>query len=118
MTDCCVYIGDLGDPKFKWEGGDWSGNVPRWLSSEFPPMSGHYNEAFHRWVKSNGVTCEQTDFGGWVAKVKKAQLRDFIAVTYRGSEELPWVKNCLPDLLEFVATLDEGREYGLVATEY
>ncbi len=118
MTICVVYVGDLESPNFRWEGGDWSGNVPARLSPEFPPMSGHYNAQFHAWVKARGVTCEQTDFGGWVARVTKAQISEFIAETYRGDEELSWVAHQLPELRRFVETLEENHEYGLVATEF
>lgn len=118
MTVCVVYVGDLADPTFKWEGGDWNGNVPARLSPEFPPMAGHYNAAFHAWVKAKGVTCEKTDFGGWVARVTKAHIFEFLAEAYRGNEELPWVVDRLPELKRFVETLLEAHEYGLVATEW
>jgi len=55
MTICTVYIGDLDDPTFNWEGGDWSGNIPKSISDEFPSMRGHYNETYHAWVKKSGV---------------------------------------------------------------
>jgi len=29
MTYCSTYIGDLDDPSFNWNGGDWNGNIPR-----------------------------------------------------------------------------------------
>ena len=45
MTACDVYIGDLDDPEFHWDGGDWNGNVPRAIASVFPPVGGHYNTA-------------------------------------------------------------------------
>ena len=37
MTYCSTYIGDLDHPEFKWEGGDWSGNIPPRLGPLFPP---------------------------------------------------------------------------------
>ncbi len=118
MTTSIVYVGDLKDPNFRWKGGDWDGNVPARLSPEFPPMSGNYNEPFHAWVKTKGITCAQTDFGGWVARVTKSQIFEFIAEAYRGNEDLPWVKVSLPDLKQFVGTLLTEHEYGLVATEF
>lgn len=118
MTVCVVYVGDLADPTFKWEGGDWNGNVPARLSPEFPPMSGHYNAAFHAWVKAKGVTCEHTDFGGWVACATRSEIIEFINEVYRGSESLPWVADRLTELMVFVGTLEENVQYGLVATEW
>lgn len=118
MTVCVVYVGDLADPTFKWEGGDWNGNVPARLSPEFPPMAESYNEAFHAWVKVKGVRCEKTDFGGWVACVTKSEITEFITEVYSGSEALPGVADRLTELLAFVGTLDEDVRYGLVATEW
>ena len=118
MTACVVYVGDLADPTYKREGGDWNGNVPARLSPEFPPMAGHYNEAFHTWVKAISVKCEKTDFGGWVACVTKSEIVEFVDLGYCGSETLPWVAERLIELKEFVSTLDEDVQYGLVATEW
>ncbi len=118
MTVCVVFVGDLDDPTFKWEGGNWNGNVPARLSPEFPPMTQHYNADFHTWVKAVGVKCEQTDFGTWVACVTKAQITDFITLVYRGKEDLPWVVESLKDLKMFVAELSDTKGYGLVATEW
>lgn len=118
MTDCSVYVGDLEDPTFKWKGGDWNGNVPARLSPTFPPMRGSYNAVFHHWLGEKGIECEQTDFGGWVARVTKSQIIDFIAEAYRGGEDLPWVAHDLPALRRFVETLQDGHDYGLVATEW
>jgi hypothetical protein len=71
MTYCSTYIGDLADPAFHWDGGDWNGNIPRGISPAFPPVPtpNNYNRKFHDWVKSTKVTCKQTDYGGWVARV-------------------------------------------------
>jgi len=118
MTDCVVYVGDLDDPLFKWDGGDWNGNVPARLSPEFPPMVQSYNAKYHAWVKAVGVKCEQTDFGAWVACVTKAQIEEFIAQVYRDDEVLPWVVDSLEKLKKFVAKLDGTKVYGLVATEW
>jgi hypothetical protein len=30
MTYSSTYIGDLADPSFSWDGGDWNGNIPLW----------------------------------------------------------------------------------------
>lgn len=118
MTICDVYIGNLEDPKFKWDGGDWNGNTPRSLSPDFPPMSQHYNRDFKDWVAVTGVECRQTDYGAWVARVTKTQIIEFITKCYKGQEDLPWVKDDLKVLKQFVTTLDENLVYGLVATEW
>ena len=118
MTVCSVYLGSLEDPKFKWEGGDWNGNVPAAISQDFPPMGEHYNADFHRWVASSDVECKETDFAACVTRVTKAQILDFISMGYLGKEHLPWVELPLQALNEFVSTLNEDRVYALVATEW
>lgn len=118
MTDCSVYVGSLEDPKFKWDGGDWNNNCPKALSPTFPPLPQHYNGDFHNWVAATGVECKQTDYSGWVARVTKDQILQFIAGAYRGKESLPWIKDGLPELIKFVATLDDARMYALVANEW
>ena len=127
MTACDVYIGDLDDPQFHWDGGDWNGNVPKPIASVFPPVGGSYNECFHRWVDESGVECRQTDFGGWVARVSQEQLADYIEYCY-GSESMytdpdkrqAWkhLVDRLEKLRHVVAGLDQGRLYALVATEF
>jgi len=127
MTICAVYIGDLDDPSFHWDGGDWNGNVPRRLSLEFPQVGGHYNECFHRWVDEAGIGCRQTDYGGWVARVSVDQLMDYIGFCYAADsrytnpdEKQVWqhLNDRLDELCGFISTLESKKEYALVATEF
>jgi hypothetical protein len=118
MTDCSVYVGRLSDRRFKWDGGDWNGNVPRSISPVFPLARDHYSAVFHSWVRNTGVECKQTDFGGWVAKVTKAQIEDYVRFCYQGQEDLPWVAQELPELRAWIATLKPKMLYALVATEF
>ena len=118
MTDCSVYVGRLTDRRFKWDGGDWNGNVPRSISPSFPPAREHYNAVFHAWVEKAGVECKQTDFGGWVAKVSKSQIEDYVRFCYEGQEDLPWVSQELPELRVWVSKLNAKTIYALVAKEF
>ena len=115
MTYCSTYIGDLAGPSFKWNGGDWNGNIPPRISPTFPPvrMPNNYNRKFHDWVASTKVTCKQTDYGGWVARVGKAQLLDFIQYCY-GSER----DEAVNKFVDFVNSLEDAGQYALVAEEY
>jgi hypothetical protein len=115
MTYCSTYIGDLADPAFHWDGGDWNGNIPRGISPAFPPLRtpNNYNRKFHDWVSRTKVTCKQTDYGGWVARVGKAQLLDFIQYCY-GSE----TDEAVNKLIELVNSLEDAGQYALVAEEY
>ena len=126
MTICEVYVGDLEDPNFHWDGGDWSGNVPKPIYDVFPIVGGHYNECFHRWIDKAGIECRQTDFGGWVSRVTKQQLTDYIEYCYgsdpkySGPDPQVWkhLINRLEGVRHFVARLDNGKIYALVATEF
>jgi hypothetical protein len=113
MTACSIYIGDLEDPSFKWDGGDWNGNIPRSLYKQFPHKHNPYNSIFHEWARIAGIACKQTDFDGYVARVNKKQILAYIDYCYgdEASEELEKLRG-------FVETLDELKIYGLVAECY
>ena len=115
MTFCSTYIGDLADPAFCWDGGDWNGNIPRGIGPAFPPAPAPdpYNGKFHDWVARRKVTCRQTDYGGWVARVGKAQLLDFIQYCYGSDRD-----EAVSELIDFVNSLEDTGQYALVAEEY
>jgi hypothetical protein len=74
MTYCSTYVGELNDDSFSWDGGDWSGNIPKRLGQTFPQPLEHYNAQFKKWGVEAGVTWKQTDWGGWIAKVDRADI--------------------------------------------
>lgn len=117
MTICEVYVGNLKDTGFKWEGGNWNGNIPARLSPIFPPLTGNYNRTYASWLSSVGVESRQTDFGGHVAKVTRSQILDFIASSY-ANECAPEERERVNDVTQFVNTLLEDQFYALVATEW
>ncbi len=117
MTICEVYVGDLKDLGFKWQGGNWNGNIPARLSPIFPPLPGNYNRAYDAWVSSEGVETRQTDFGGHVARVTKLQILEFIAASYF-NEDSSEAQAGIHDLRHFVNGLAENQLYALVATEW
>jgi len=130
MTYCSMYIGDLSDPSFAWDGGDWNGNLPARISPIFPPAREHYNKAFHDWVLLSGVEYKQTDFDGWVAVTTKRQLEDFIAFCYLSDssytnsnltlrhEERQSLVEQLDEIRSFVTGLSDTKEYALVAEAF
>jgi hypothetical protein len=133
MTMSDIYIGDLDDPEFRWDGGDSNGNIPARLSPYFPPRGFHapYNAHFFAWLRSNpAVEWKQTDFGGWVAKVTKRQIFEFIRFTYGtdpsytdSEKTLRWrgeayLVDNLDGLTRFALALDPKKTYALVATEF
>lgn len=117
MTICEVFVGDLEDPTFKWNDGNWNGNIPGRLSPIFPPLPGHYNHTFDEWVASTGVESKQTDFGGRVARVTKSQIEQFVASAYRDDDRTRH-RESFVELTQTIAALDDHRTYGLVATEW
>ena len=117
-----VYIGDLDDPNFKWEGGDINGNVPKAISGSFPDCYHLYFKLI-KLIEEQRFEGKQTDFGGFVAKVKKKDIQEILSEWY---SEKSWVKhpetspelhNDLQTLKKFVSNLDEDTVYGLVGTE-
>lgn len=87
MTFYDTYIGDLDEPVFKWEGGNWDGNLPAPIGPLFPPYRGSYLfGGFFEWVKSCRCEYRQTDWGRWVAKVTKKQIQEFIVRCYGADE--------------------------------
>ena len=117
MTICEVYVGDLKDPGFKWQGGNWNCNIPARLSPIFPPLPGSYSRTYGAWVSSAGVESRQTDFGGHVARVTRQQILEFIAAGYASEDSLK-VQAGIHDLRHFVNGLADEPLYALVATEW
>lgn len=124
MTACDVYVGELNDPSFQWDGGNWSGNVPDSTSPIFPPTKEHYNGEFHEWVEKTGVVCKKTDYSGWVAIVNKAQIMDYLDYAYgnhgiyHGPDAWPGCVESLAEVKRFADALDPEKDYGLVACEW
>ena len=122
MTYRDVYVGDLDDPDFHWDGGNWSGNEPKALSPFFPPTYGHGEDPFfaviHR-IADGRYEGKQVDWGAWVAKMKKQQIKDFLREFYmRDSDDsLPHLRAQLQEVLRCVESLDQERIYGLTASE-
>ena len=117
MTTIDHWIGSLEDPSFKWEGGDWSGNTPKSISPDFPPISDSNAGRYADWVKKWSIEEKQTDWGAWVAKATGAQLVLLVDAWYEGDELLPWVKCNLSDLKAFVRSLNQEKLYALVTAD-
>ena len=130
MTFCSLYVGDLDDPAFHWVGGNWNDNIPSAVTPNFPPPSQGVGAQFFEWVDSSGVEWKKTDFSGYVARVTKPQILEFIDFCYgsdpgyrrcaRSSAQnrLPKVANDPNEIRDFVVSLSDAKEYALVAEEY
>jgi len=123
MSILDVYIGDLDDPIFKLE--DWNGNFnlnnsPKNLSGWFPPDNPFWE--IIKKIDTGEFKGNQTDYGCWVAVLTGKEINAYVAEFYKDYEKRndgvmrhladKWLK-----LEEFVKTLDDNKEYGLVAYE-
>ena len=83
-----VYIGHLDSPEngnFKWEGGDWNGNIPHRISPQFFPNA---HDAFQKildWTHSSDWEGKQLDWGAWGIKMRKQDLLAFIDACEKGN---------------------------------
>ena len=118
-----VWIGDLDDPHFSWDGANWDiANVPRRLSPFFPPRA-PFSKLINA-IEHGRFVGKQTDWGGWVAKATKAQIQEFIKEAYAEDETyerrdpvLGHLYDWMQELLAFVNALDDEKLYALVAAE-
>ena len=123
MTIHNVYVGDLADPKFHWDGGDWNGNVPRPLGPSFPGAGFRDYCRVMDIVRSGRFEGRQTDFGGWVARVTRHQLLDLLEEWYgrdpwyTDPAKMPHQYEQLQKVRAFILSLDPNATYGLVAWE-
>ena len=120
-----VYLASLDAPGFAWEGGDWQGNIPTRTSPFFPPTFDP-PDPFMRVVElieAGTLDGRQTDWGGWVAKVRPSQVLDLLTECYGDDpdfgpdSELPHLRDQLNVLVEYVRQLEPNRDVALVAAE-
>ncbi len=108
-----AYIGWLDDPDFHWEGGDWNSNVPKRRSPFFP--NGHAAlAAITAAIEAGTIDGKQTDWAGFVARVTKAELTDFVKAMGVTGDRAGAMNQTI---LDFIATLEDKKPYGLVAVE-
>ena len=112
---CDVYIGTLDDPAFRWEGGNWSGNIPARISPVFPAVN--YKPFFELITRiENGTYIgKRTDWAGWAARVSKADVKKFIEEM--AANFVPETSDSMRELDTFVENLNSNEEYALVACE-
>lgn len=114
MTFYDAYIGSLEDPKFSWSGGDWQGDIPEPIGPLFPPTQrsrGYSSNAFGEIlarINEGAFEGKQVDWGAWVAKADKEQLRSFVDDLYPARQTKA--------LRRFIDGLDDDK-YAFVASE-
>ena len=124
MTFYDCYIGDLDDPDFHWDGGDWNGNSPKGITRALPSLG--REDPFDRiqdLIHTGTLVGKQTDWGCWVAIASRETLLGLINEWY-GDESI-YVsvlddddddKEETRELHELVSKLDP-KNYALVALE-
>lgn len=117
-----VYIGELNDPKFQWDGGDWNGNIPSRKSPMFP--FGHdAMYALMDKIENGAVSGKQVDWAGWVAKMLPAEIETFLDEIIdkndraRLKESFPWLLEQAEDIRAFIRGLEPTQQYALVGIE-
>jgi aspartate carbamoyltransferase regulatory subunit len=110
--DVEVYIGDLNDPDFKWEGGDWSGNAPSRISEFFPSPSKLFDSIIIQ-INNNQINGKQVDWGCWVAPLYPNE----ILVIIENYEMDRKTANQARSIKRFVTNLNSNQKYALVACE-
>jgi len=108
MSFINLYIGDAEDPKFQWEGGSYTANIPKILV-EFPIIT------FRGWSKAidllkNLYGGKTLDWGASGALMNKANIAACLALLDEGDW---WVKASL----EKLKVLEDGKIYVLFACE-
>lgn len=103
MTSFDLYIGDLDDPKFHWDGGDWNGNSPRGATDVHVNVNRFTFGEFTNMIDAGELPGKKTDWGCWVARLTR--------------EEIEAVLNGLGMTGLGVEKLEDEKMYGLVALE-
>ena len=98
-----AYIGDLNDPEFKWEKGNWDGNIPSQLGPEFP-FGSYVSSLIIDKILKGELDGKQVDWGAYVARVDKAQLIKFTDEFY-GDVDLYRSIKYIKELKEFIICL-------------
>ena len=106
MTYYDLYVADIDDPYLKQGDANWSGNCPGGLKGGLIYCKNDI-DAFNRVLGMIGDTIpgEQTDWGCWVGKVTKAELRSILKEIGASMRH------------GFLENLEDDKTYLLVARE-
>lgn len=104
-----LSLGYADDPKFKWEGGDYSGNIPT-IVINFGSVGGVSGCATARnLLESPKYGGRVLDWGASGARLSKAQVIEFLTEFYSDHDR--------KRALDLVAPLSEDRIYLLFSWE-
>lgn len=104
-----LYVGDASDPKFHWDGGDYSGNIPK-IILELGSLGLPGCAAARNLLEKPKYAGRVLDWGASGARMNKARIVEFLAELGGGEPR----RTTLQDDLSI---LEEDREYILFACE-
>ena len=104
-----LYVGDASDPKFHWDGGDFSGNIPKILM-DLGGLGLFGCVEARNILESPKYGGRVLDWGASGARMNKAQILEFIGDYFKSEQYCVFP-------LERIQTLEEDREYILFACE-
>jgi hypothetical protein len=125
MTCLDVYVCDLTSAKTAADSAvnpfDW----PRKTTSPFfPPLTPNAYWRVRDLIRQEAVPGQQVSQLEWCAYVTKADLARYLEEwygpneTYGPNSTMPWLRDRLDTLREFIMALDDAGEYALVADEF
>ena len=104
-----VYIGDIEDPDFNYEKGNWNGNIPKRIGpclSEDPSVFKYVIDL----ISNEKIVGKQTDWGAWVAPLFPNEIYEVFQDYFSSSK--------LTRLQKRLVGLEPNKKYGLVACEF
>jgi hypothetical protein len=111
--DVEVFIGDLSDPEFNYENGNYNDNCPKRMIDFFPKSHTFFHEVVDRILKGE-MEGKQTDWGTWTASLYPRQIIEFIieVCTREGIN-----RSSIRGVISFLERLPQDVKVGLVACE-
>ena len=104
-----LYVGDASDPKFHWEGGDYSGNIPV-IILDLGGIGLMGCVEARSLLKSQKYGGRVLDWGSSGARLTKERIIEFLSEFGQ-----PRIASSLT--AERIKTLEEGKEHILFACE-
>ncbi len=112
LADVEVFIGDLTDHAFHYEGGDWNYNYPKRISPFFPKGYELFFSILDQ-IYYNKIEGKQTDWGSHTCLMYPNEILDIVEKYYIKDMENIQVQ----ELFQFIKQLNPYQQYGLVACE-
>lgn len=112
MADVEVFIGDLKDRSFHYEGGDWNHNYPKRISPFFPKGYELFFSVLDG-IYYKRLEGRQTDWGSHTCLMFPTEMLSMLEEYYKREMDDEQVQQ----LFQFIKQLDQDQQYGLVACE-